>query len=72
MPAAEIDFCGRTKRHVMIFSTCPTCEIDRLTRHKQVLLELIREGLSVGYSVEGFVRWQKRAEFIVRNEPVAP
>jgi hypothetical protein len=51
---------------------CLHAEVERLRQHKHILLELVREGSSGGSNIAAFVRWQQRAEFIVRNEAAAP
>lgn len=43
-------------------------ECERLQKHKDILLALVREGMRVGSSVKAFVEWQQKAEFIIANE----
>lgn len=51
---------------------CLHAEVERLRQHKLILLELVREGMRVGSSIGAFVKWQVRAEFVVRNEGATP
>ena len=46
-------------------------EIQRLQKHKDILLQLVREGMRVGSSIKAFVEWQQKAEFILAKEPPA-
>lgn len=44
-------------------------EHDRLVQDRKVLVALVREGIKCGSSVRAFLAWQKRAQFILINEP---
>lgn len=46
-------------------------EYDKLVQDRQVLIDLVREGIACGGSTRAFLAWTKRADFIIRNEPVS-